>query len=274
MSDVLRMYDGAGEYTWARPSTDARLEGKLMTRVISEASFPGGRVADIGGGNGYYSSRLLQQDRRVDLFDLSPLMVAEAEQRISLDQTVAGFRAVVADARDLPAGDDVYDTCLLLGPYYCLHDEADRVRVLTEAKRVTKPGGKVVVQVLTWTAALRSLMTHWPELITELDSDALLTSGRVVMGAGERTGEVPLFLRVHYWASPESVEGEVVSAGLQIDEVRAIDCPDPDAGQAALGDVSEASIEAWAELVWSVGARKDLLLAGDTLLVTLRVPST
>ncbi|WP_233558977.1 class I SAM-dependent methyltransferase [Micromonospora radicis] len=99
---------------------------------------PPARVLDVGGGTGEYARTLTALGYRVCLLDLVPDHVAQAR---------AGQPAIVAkvaDARALPEDDDAYDATLLLGPLYHLTQRADRCTALTEAVRVTRPGGRVL----------------------------------------------------------------------------------------------------------------------------------
>jgi SAM-dependent methyltransferase len=54
-----------------------------------------------------------------------------------------GLHTAVRDARDLDLDDASVDAVLLLGPLYHLRRRADRIRALTEARRVVRPGGPV-----------------------------------------------------------------------------------------------------------------------------------
>jgi SAM-dependent methyltransferase len=70
------------------------------------------------------------------------------------DANIAAFRAKMTDddqidlvqgnALDLSRYDsDSFDVVLLFGPLYHLHDEADKLQCIEEAKRVCKPDGRI-----------------------------------------------------------------------------------------------------------------------------------
>lgn len=70
------------------------------------------------------------------------------------DANIAAFRAKMTDddSVDLVQGNAIdlsrydsnsFDIVLLFGPLYHLHEEADRLQCIEEAKRVCKPGGKI-----------------------------------------------------------------------------------------------------------------------------------
>jgi SAM-dependent methyltransferase len=100
-------------------------------------------VADIGGGPGRYALWLSGAGYTVRHRDPVALHVAQltadaAEAELSVDTAQGDARAI-----DLP--DASADTVLLLGPMYHLPRRSDRLRALSEARRVVKPGGSIFV---------------------------------------------------------------------------------------------------------------------------------
>lgn len=127
---------------------DARLRGRrgmvefLTTmRYIERYLKRGDKVLEIGAGTGRYSHALAQRGYTVDAVEL-------------LEHNIEGFRRNTlpgepvtvrqGNALDLSGfGDNTYDLTLLLGPMYHLFTVDDQRRALTEAIRVTRPGGVV-----------------------------------------------------------------------------------------------------------------------------------
>lgn len=107
-----------------------------------------GQVLDVGGGPGTHAAHLAGQGYDVTLIDPVPRHVQWARQRAS-EQPAATFDVRLGDAADLPAGDGTVDVVLLMGPLYHLVEPADRLAVLTEAQRVLRPGGRLLVEVIT-----------------------------------------------------------------------------------------------------------------------------
>jgi SAM-dependent methyltransferase len=90
----------------------------------------------------------------------------------------------VSDARDLDLGDASVDAVLLLGPLYHLRRRADRVRALSEARRVVRPGGPVFAAAIS----------RWAPRIGGELRDRLyerFPHVRSAAGAVERTGVLP-----------------------------------------------------------------------------------
>jgi SAM-dependent methyltransferase len=57
----------------------------------------------------------------------------------------SSVRAYQGNALDLKRfADDSFDLTLLFGPLYHLHPQEDKIQALREAKRVTRPGGRIL----------------------------------------------------------------------------------------------------------------------------------
>ena len=63
-----------------------------------------------------------------------------------LNQKGANVKAYQGNALKLKRfADNSFDLALLFGPMYHLHSDADQIQALSEAKRVTRPGGIIMV---------------------------------------------------------------------------------------------------------------------------------
>lgn len=99
------------------------------------------RVLDAGCGHGPLMLSLRDRGAEVAGFDLSPAMIAIAQDRLGVD---ADLR--VADlSGPLPYDDDRFDviTCSL-----ALHYVKDWSPTLAELRRVLKPGGRLVISII------------------------------------------------------------------------------------------------------------------------------
>jgi ubiquinone/menaquinone biosynthesis C-methylase UbiE len=114
---------------------------ELQARLIAELRLtPGARVLDAGSGPGTQAVEIARTVRsgRVVGVDASRVMVEEARRRtrdIDLDLTFE-----VADAAALPFPDDPFDASFT---QTLLEHVIDPGAVLTELRRVTRPGGRI-----------------------------------------------------------------------------------------------------------------------------------
>ena len=137
--DILRhfyeKYDEDGRLT----SRYGMVEYLTTMRYIEKYLRPGMRVLEIGAATGRYSHALARQGYRVDAVEL-----VEHNIEVFRQNTKPGEEITVTqgNAKDLSAfADDTYDLTLILGPLYHLFTEEDKLQALSEAIRVTKPGG-------------------------------------------------------------------------------------------------------------------------------------
>src|SRR6185295_15870885 len=75
-------------------------------------------------------------------------------------ESVALASAAVGDARRLEAADNTADAVLLLGPLYHLTEREDRVKALSEAFRVLKPGGVLLAAAISRFASFLDGVRH------------------------------------------------------------------------------------------------------------------
>jgi cyclopropane fatty-acyl-phospholipid synthase-like methyltransferase len=136
---------------WAADEDQAPLLEAInrLTDIVGEKLElrPGQHALDIGCGVGVPAIRLAQRvEARVTGVTISRWQVEEAQRRIR----AAGLRGQVdvrlGDAAELPFPDDSFDPVLLL---QALQHARDRGRWLSEAVRVLRPGGRIVLTEFT-----------------------------------------------------------------------------------------------------------------------------
>ena len=111
-----------------------------VLRPLREAlrGAPGRRLADIGGGTGNYALALKDEGWQPVVIDRSPAMLTRASSK--------GLETVQADAQRLPLGDETLDAAMMIS---MLHHVEDRRAALAEARRILRPGGRLVLMGFT-----------------------------------------------------------------------------------------------------------------------------
>lgn len=116
-----------------------------MSPAGRNATFPDAsaspvKILDIGAGTGRYSVALSREG-----FDVTAVELVKHNIEI-LRAKHENVKTWQGDARDLGFLDnDTFDVTLLFGPMYHLHGEENKLKALTEARRVTKNGGIILV---------------------------------------------------------------------------------------------------------------------------------
>ncbi len=101
------------------------------------------KLLDVGAGTGRYSVALSREG-----FDVTAVELVAHNLEI-LRGKHENVKSWQGDARDLHfLSDETFEVTLLFGPMYHLHSDEERVAALSEAKRVTKKGGFILVAYL------------------------------------------------------------------------------------------------------------------------------
>ena len=98
------------------------------------------KIMDIGAGTGAYCIPLAEEGYTVS-----------AVEMVKHNLGILKKKTTLVDARQGNAcnmkkyADDTFDVTLLFGPMYHLFSHEDKIKALSEAKRITKPGGVIFV---------------------------------------------------------------------------------------------------------------------------------
>jgi ubiquinone/menaquinone biosynthesis C-methylase UbiE len=179
---------------------------RLHADVVAAAeSFPFAAVLDVGCGTGATLEAIVRAHPEVRAWgiDLSAEMIAMARERLAgADGRPAGqVELRVADAEHVPLADEAVDLVVCVDS---LHHYPDPAAALREMRRVTRPGGGLVVGEWRLAAPLRQLM-NW--LLPRLpEGDVRIYTGRELTELAEAAGYSALR------CGPAGVRGQLLVA--------------------------------------------------------------
>lgn len=103
----------------------------------------GDKIIDVGAGTGRYAKALTELGFNVTA-------VEYVQKNLSmLKENCPGVIAYKGTATNLKKfKDEQFDACILFGPMYHLLSKEDKLKALSEAKRITKKGGIIFIQYL------------------------------------------------------------------------------------------------------------------------------
>lgn len=150
--------------------------------------------------------------------DLMPLHVEQ------LSRAAAGnphIDSAVADARDLDLADGSVDAVLLLGPLYHLERRVDRLRALTESRRIVRDGGPVFIAAISrWAPRMDGILRS--------RLDMTFPGAEGALPELERTGRLPPFgpdSFCGYTHRPGQLRAELVASGCHIIDLVCVEGP-------------------------------------------------
>jgi ubiquinone/menaquinone biosynthesis C-methylase UbiE len=164
---VASFYDEYGEQEWTRfddgrtPRPSLEVHFEQLRRFVH----PGDRVLDIGAGPGRFTIELARIGADVSVADISPVQLQLNEERLTAEGLEERIQErVVADVLDLGHWPDgTFDVTVCFGgPLSYILDGAEQA--VAELVRVTKPGGHVLVSVMSLVGAI----THFLPILLDL----------------------------------------------------------------------------------------------------------
>lgn len=177
------------------------------------------RILDAGGGAGYYAFWLQEKGHQVTLIDLSPRNIELVRQREAASG-MALSHVALGDATHLDLPDEQFDMVLLLGPLYHLTDREQRMKALTEARRVLKSGGVLLAAVISRYASLFDGFRR--DLVQDTQFYEILKNDLVSGVHVNETNNLDYFTTA-YFHTPKEIEEEIRESGWRFDTLIAIE---------------------------------------------------
>ena len=217
---------------------------------------PGMQLLDIGAGTGRYTSALMAEGYQVKAVELVRRNIEVFLQREPTADVVQG------DARHMPFIPTASaDITLLLGPLYHLIGDEEKFKALSEARRVTKPGGLIFVAYL---------MNEYSILSYCFDEERI--GGLLAKGFVDKD--------FHIQAHPDELYDYVRTDDInRLNELAGLErvtifSPDgaADYMRTRLNRMSEATFAHFIEYQKRISERPDLIGAGSHVVDVVRVP--
>ena len=114
---------------------------KYIHECIAQINTP--NILEVGAGTGRYSVALAKEGYSVTAVELVQHNLDVLKSKLDGSESIT---AIQGNALDLSAFQDKsFDLTMLLGPLYHLYTWEDKIQAISEAVRVTKPGGYLLV---------------------------------------------------------------------------------------------------------------------------------
>lgn len=210
--EAARLSTGVGELERVRTQ-------ELLKRYLPPAPMV---ILDVGGGAGVHALWLAQEGHAVHLIDPVARHVAQAREASGRQARTPLASCETGDARQLQHPDESADAVLLLGPLYHLTDRADRLKALTEARRVLRPGGVIFAAGISRLASLLNGMAY------DLFGDPVFV--KIIRqdlkdGQHRNPTDNPQYFTTTFFHRPEDLGTEIREAGFRFDRLVAIEGP-------------------------------------------------
>ncbi len=231
-----------------------------IMQYIDEVSSP--TIVDIGAGAGAYSLPLLEHANQVISIDLVRYNLGRLRQ--NADKLEADLKSKLTtykrDARKLRDIDsDISDITLLFGPMYHLDNLDDRRKALSEAIRITRTGGVIIVGYIMNEYAIIMHGFNEHTILSDIDMGNVDSAFKI-----NNDGEIYSFARL------EDIEDVIRDMSVKREVLFA---PDGAANymRPMLNSLSEEEFETFIQYQTKISARQELLGASAHLVDVLRV---
>jgi ubiquinone/menaquinone biosynthesis C-methylase UbiE len=209
-SEIEQFYTGASEdkrLTYGLGPLEFERNKELIARYLP---VKGAFIVDAGGGPGVYAEWLAGLGHQVTLIDPVDKHIQQAQKRAA--KLKKPFKAILGEARQLDLPDECADVVILHGPLYHLQSETDRIKALTEARRVLKKNGVLLGFAINHTVStltgLLNGMIHDPQFYAMCQSE-------LQSGIHNPPTNWPGILPEAFFHKPAQLISEVTEAGFK-----------------------------------------------------------
>ncbi len=141
LEEYYNSYDEEGRLLSRHGQVEYRTTMKYIHGILDGIRDP--QILEVGAGTGRYSVTLAKEGFRVTAVELVAHNLEILRSKLDGTEPIAATQGDALDLSCFP--EDSFDLTMLLGPMYHLYTKEDKLRALSEAVRVTKPGGHILV---------------------------------------------------------------------------------------------------------------------------------
>ena len=141
LEEYYNNYDEEGRLLSRHGQVEYLTTMKYIKECLEGVSDP--HILEVGAGTGRYSVTLAKQGHKVTAVELVEHNLEILKSKLDGTESIS---AIQGNALDLSAFEDnSFDLTMMLGPMYHLYKKEEKLTALSEAIRVTKPGGYILV---------------------------------------------------------------------------------------------------------------------------------
>ena len=218
MFDFYSGYDEAGRLSKGAGELERVRTQDVVSRHLPP---PPAVVLDIGGAAGVHALWLAKRGYTVHLSDPVPRHVEQAREASEAQAPHRLASCTVADARKVDHDDASVDAVLMLGPLYHLTDRDDRIRALSEARRVLRTGGVLVAAAVSRFASLLSGLAA--DLLGDPDFVEIIRQD--LRDGQHRNSTDKDYFTTTFFHQPHELRSEVEEAGFSLGPLTAVEGP-------------------------------------------------
>ena len=141
LEDYYNGYDEEGRLLSRHGQVEYLTTMKYIRERLAETPDP--KIIEVGAGTGRYSVTLAKEGVNVTAVELIQHNLEILKPKLDGSEPITAIQGNALDLSAFP--DSSFDITLLLGPMYHLYTREEKLQALSEAVRVTKPGGYIFV---------------------------------------------------------------------------------------------------------------------------------